>query len=404
MTTVTLDRINAAYERVRSFVLKTPLTRSETLSTISGRELYLKFENLQFTASFKERGAVNKLLPLNERARERGVITASAGNHAQGLARHGQLLGIPVRIVMPKYTPNTKVENTKIFGATVILEGERFDDSMRHALQLQEQLGYTLVHPFDDLEIIAGQGTIGLELLEQNPEIETVVVPIGGGGLISGIASAIKQIKPSIRIVGVQVETFGSAHAVFHGISDYEVGTAMTVAEGIAVKKPGELTSEIIREFVDDIVLVSELDIERAIFMLIEIEKTVVEGAGAIPLAAALKHPDSMQGQTALIISGGNIEIFTLANILKRGLARSHRLVNLRILVADVPGALAKLTRFLGNLNSNIVDIAHRRTLAASTLGAQPIDVLLHLCGEEQEEQVVAALRKNGYAVEVLQN
>lgn len=404
MFKVSLEQIQQAYERVRYHVLKTPLNQSETLSAIADRDLYLKFENLQFTASFKERGSVNKLLLLDDVARQRGVIAASAGNHAQALSRHCQLLGIPARIVMPKYTPNTKVENTKIFGAEVILEGERFDESMRHAIELQEQYGYTLVHPFDDLDVIAGQGTIGLELLDQEPRLETVVVPIGGGGLISGIASAIKQLAPNIRIVGVQVETFMSAYARFHGISDYEIGSAMTVAEGIAVKQPGEFTFEIIQNCVDDIVVVSELDVENAMFMLLEIEKTVVEGAGAISLAAALKHPDTIHGRTAIIVSGGNVEMITLTNILQRGLVRSHRLVNLRVLVADVPGALAKLTRYLGNLDSNIVDIAHRRTLADSTLGAQPIDVLLHLCGEEQEDHVVGELRKNGYEVEVLES
>ena len=404
MPAIPLKQIQEAHARIREHVRYTPLLQSEILSKLTGVDLTLKYENQQVTAAFKERGAVNKLLLLSAEERARGVVAASAGNHAQGIARHAGLLHIPIRIVMPKYTPNTKVENTKALGAEVDLVGEKFDQSMQFARELAHKEGRTLVHPFDDLDVIAGQGTLGIEILEQDSSIDTVIVPIGGGGLICGVVSAVKQIKPSVRVLGVQVDTFNTAYAMFYDVPPTEKRTAMTIAEGMAVKRPGEITGPMMKELIDDIVEVSEEEIERAIFTLLEVKKTVVEGAGAAPLAALFRHAHLVTGRTALLVTGGNIEMMVLANVIERGLVRSKRLIRLRVLVADVPGSLAKLTQYLGTLDSNIVDITHQRKLHTSTLGAQPIDVLIHLCGEEQADHVVLRLREVGYEVEILVN
>ncbi len=401
---ISLQQIEKARSRIKNHVLLTPLARSETLSALTGCDLTLKFENQQFTASFKERGAVNKLLQLSKEECQRGVVAASAGNHSQALARHGSLLGIPTQVVMPKYTPNTKVENTRIFGAEVILQGEKFDDSMAYAIGLSKEQQKTLIHPFDDLDIIAGQGTLGLEMLQQDPTIETVIVPIGGGGLISGVASAFKQVKPKVKVIGVQVNTFNTAYAMFHNVSPTEKPTAATIAEGIAVKRPGDTTGPMMMNLVDEVVEVSEQQIEAAVFTLLEIEKTVSEGAGAASLAAVMSHAHLVKGRTAVLITGGNIEMMVLANVLQRGLVRTKRLVRIRVYIADVPGALGKLAEYLGKLDSNIVDINHLRTMHTSTIGAQPLDILLQLCGEEQADLVVHELREHGYEVETLEN
>lgn len=402
MTQIKLESIRAAKERISSQVVRTQLSRSETLSSETGCDLALKYENHQFTASFKERGALNKLLLLTDEQRKHGVVAASAGNHAQALARHGQLLGIPVHVVMPKFTPNTKVENTKVFGAKVTIQGENVDGSMSLARDLAREYSYTLVHPFDDINVIEGQGTLGLELLEQDPTIETIVVPIGGGGLASGIASAVKQVKPTVRVIGVQVDTFNTAYAQFHGLEPTEERSALTIAEGIAVKRPGAVTRPLLMSLLDEVVQVTEQQIESAIFTLLEIEKTVVEGAGAAALAAVTAHPDIAKGRTALIVSGGNIEMITLSAVLQRGLVRKSRLVRLRVIMPDVPGSLAKLAQHLGLLDSNIVDIVHRRTSHSSTIGAQPLDIIVHLCGEEESEFVVGSLRRQGYDAKIL--
>lgn len=404
MPAIPLQKIHEAHARIRDRVQYTPLLWSETLSRLTGVDLTLKYENQQFTASFKERGALNKLLLLSSEQRATGVVAASAGNHAQGIARHAGLLDIPIRIVMPKYTPNTKVENTKALGAQVDLVGDRFDESLQFARELATSEGRTLVHPFDDLDVIAGQGTLGVEILEQDPSIETVIVPIGGGGLICGVVSAVKQIKPDVRVLGVQVDTFNTAYAMFYDLLPTEKSTAMTIAEGIAVKRPGEITGPMMKELLDDIVEVTEEEIERAIFTLLEVKKTVVEGAGAAPLAALTRHSHLVSGRTVLLVTGGNIEMMVLANVIERGLVRSKRLIRLRVLVADIPGSLAKLTQHLSKLDSNIVDITHQRKLHTSTLGSQPIDVFIHLCGEEQADNVVQQLRAAGYEVEVLVN
>ena len=397
-----LQEIRRARERIDGHVVETPLVRSETLSRLTGAEIYLKFENHQFTASFKERGALNCLLELSDDERRNGVIAMSAGNHAQALAYHGQRLGIPTCIVMPRSTPNAKVEQTRVFGAEVLLQGADFDETLSFTQALAEDRNLTLVHPFDDLRVIAGQGTVGLEILEQMPTVEVVVVPVGGGGLISGIASAIKSQTSEVEIVGVQVERYGAVHADFHG--DSRGATPLgTVAEGIAVKSPGVHTLPLIHKHVDDMLIVTEEVVEQAVFTLLEIEKTVVEGAGAVGLAAVRTNPEKFAGRkTVLVLSGGNVDMMILSSILQRGLVRSHRLVRLRLEVPDVPGALAELTRVVGELDSNIIDIVHQRAFGGSSVRATLVELCLQMRGEEQIDQVVEGLRERGYEVSLL--
>ena len=389
--------IRAARERLEGQVAVTPLSHSRTLSMLTGARVYLKFENLQFTSSFKERGALNCLLCLADAERRRGVIAMSAGNHAQALAYHGQRLGVPTTIVMPRFTPNAKVAQTRVFGAEVILHGSEFDEARRYTLDLAAERKLTLVHPYDDPRVIAGQGTLGLEILEQAPDAEVVVVPVGGGGLIGGVASAIKAERPDVRVVGVQVERFAAAHNAYHGIEDMPKAIG-TVAEGIAVKSPGSNTMPLIRALVDDMMLVSEEQVEQAIFTLLEIEKTVVEGAGAVALAAVHAHKSTFNGRrTVLILSGGNIDMMILSSVLQRGLVRSHRLVRLKVEIPDVPGALAQVTRVLAELDSNIVEIEHQRAFAGSSVRSTVVELVLQMRGEEQVDQVLAALSTQGY-------
>lgn len=397
-----VEDIEAAGRRLAGHVVRTPLSRSETLSRMLGLDLYLKMENLQFTASFKERGALNCLLQLSADERRRGVIAMSAGNHAQALAYHGQRLGIPTCIVMPRSTPNAKVEQTRILNAEIHLQGAVFDETMAFTEQLAAERGMVLVHPYDDPRVIAGQGTVGLELLGQDAHLDTVVVPVGGGGLISGIATAVKSRRPGIRVVGVQVERFSAACAAYHERPVGEYPPA-TVAEGIAVKSPGRHTLPIIRSLVDDMLTVSEDAVEQAVFRLIEIEKTVVEGAGAVGLAAVTAAPEAFRNQkTALVLSGGNIDMMILASILQRGMVRSRRLVRLQVEIPDVPGALGELTRLLGEFDSNIIDIAQERTFGGSSVRATLVRLSLQMRGEEQVDQVVDGLRGNGYEVTLL--
>jgi len=397
-----LQEIRRARERIVSYVVETPLARSETLSRLTGAEIYLKFENHQFTASFKERGALNCLLELSDDERRNGVIAMSAGNHAQALAYHGQRLGVPTCIVMPRSTPNAKVEQTRVFDAEVLLQGTHFDETLAFTEALAKDRNLTLIHPFDDPRVIAGQGTVGLEILEQLPTVEVVVVPVGGGGLISGVACAIKLQTSEVEIVGVQVERYGAVHADFHGES--HATTALgTVAEGIAVKSPGIHTLPLINKHVDDMLLVAEEVVEQAVFTLLEIEKTVVEGAGAVGLAAVCANPEKFAGRkTVLVLSGGNVDMMILSSILQRGLVRSHRLVRLRLEVPDVPGALAELTRVVGELDSNIIDIVHQRAFGGSSVRATLVELCLQMRGEEQIDQVIAGLRERGYEVSLL--
>ncbi|TDJ37150.1 MAG: threonine ammonia-lyase [Gammaproteobacteria bacterium] len=398
--TVTSADISAARERISDQIVRTPFQRSATLSAMTGAEIFLKFENQQFTASFKERGALNRLLQLSDAQASSGVIAMSAGNHAQAVAYHGRRLGIPTCIVMPRTTPNAKVEQTRVFDAEIVLHGEQFDETLAFTLDQAAKRGMTLVHPYEDPAVIAGQGTLGLEMMEQIDDLDVLVIPVGGGGLISGVALAAKSIRP-IEIVGVQSERFPSAHNVFKGLADVVPGGG-TVAEGIAVKSPGELTMTFLKTHVDDMLLVSEVQIEKALFSLLEIEKTVTEGAGAAGLAAVMQHAERFQGRrVGVVLSGGNIDMMILSSILQRGMVRSHRLLRLRVELSDVPGALADITRLLGELDSNIIDISHQRAFGGSSVRAAVVELVLQMRGEEQAEHVVRALKEHGFDAEL---
>jgi threonine dehydratase len=397
-----LEDIYLAREQIAGQVLNTPLEHSQTLSHWCGVDVYLKFENLQFTASFKERGALNRLLQLSPEEQARGVVAMSAGNHAQAVAYHGSRLGVPTCIVMPRATPNNKVQQTRVFGAEVILHGTQFDETLAHTRLLAEQRRMTLVHPFDDPRVIAGQGTIGLEILDALPDVGCVVVPVGGGGMISGIATAIKALKPEVKVVGVQVERYASVYGAFRN-EPQQPSRLLTVAEGIAVKAPGANTLPIIRRCVDEMLSVTEEQVEQAVFTLLEIEKTVVEGAGAVGLAAAKAYPAVFRDlKTCLVLSGGNIDMMILSSILQRGLVRSRRLVRLKVEIPDLPGALSELTQAVGALDSNIMDIVHQRTFAGSSVRSTVVELSLQMRGEEQVSEVVEGLRQKGYEVALI--
>jgi len=351
--TVTLKEIEQAAQTIQGHVIRTPFLHSRTLSEITGAEVWLKFENHQFTASFKERGAFNKLSSLTPEEKKRGVIACSAGNHAQGVAYHARRLGIPATIVMPRYTPFVKVEQTRGHGADVILEGDNFDGAKDFALKAAVERGLTLVHPYNDEKIIAGQGTCGLEMVSDVPELDAIVVAIGGGGLIAGISTAAKAMKPSVDVFGVEVKRFpGMYHAVKGTTPEF---AASTIAEGIAVKEPGALTLHVIRKNVREIFLVDEGDIEEAIVMLLEIEKTVVEGAGAAPLAALLRNRERLGGKkVALVLGGGNIDPLMMAEIIQRGMVRTGRLSRVLVEIRDIPGSLARVAACVAENNANI--------------------------------------------------
>ena len=396
---LSLDDIRAAALRLRGEVVETPCLASRTLSELLGCQVYLKFENLQFTASFKERGALNKMAQLSPQERHAGVLAVSAGNHAQGVAYHAQRMGIPATIVMPRFAPGVKVDRTRGFGATVVLEGDTFDDAKAHGLRLAEQRGLTLVHPYDDWAVMAGQGTVALEMLAQQPELDTLVVAIGGGGLISGVVTAARALRPDLRVVGVQTERFPAAWNARH---DAQRDSAQaTIADGIAVKALGALTLPYIRDVVDDVLLVSEDDIELALLTLLEIEKTVVEGAGAVGLAALMKHPATFAGRrVGLILCGGNIEPLLLAEIIERGMVKSARLVRLEFDVRDVPGALADVANELGKLGANIDEVQHQRTFTALSVERAQIGVVVQTRGRPHVEEILRELRARGYRVQ----
>jgi threonine dehydratase len=393
-----LADVEAAAKRIAGAVVRTPTMYSTTLSRITGAEIWLKFENQQFTAAYKERGALNALLLMDREQRSRGVIAASAGNHAQGLSYHGTRLGVPVTIVMPKTTPNVKVMQTESVGGKVVLEGENYDEASAYARSMEQQLGLTFVHPFDEPNVAAGQGTVALEMLEDAPEIETLVIPIGGGGLISGMGTVAKAHNPPIEVIGVQADLFPSTYAKFKG-EDLDSG-GDTLAEGIAVKQPGEFTSHIVRRVVDDIVLVSEADLEEALSLLLQIEKTVVEGAGAAGLAAVLAHRERFAGKkVGLVLTGGNIDTRLLANVLLRDLARSGRLSRLRISLQDRPGALLKVMQEFEAHHVNILEIYHQRIFTNLPAKGLVTDIECEARDREQLDKLVAALRKRGYSV-----
>jgi threonine dehydratase len=399
MTPPTIADIRAAAQRIAGAVIRTPFARSRTLSELIGADIWLKFENLQFTAAYKERGALNKLLQLSEEERKRGVIAASAGNHAQAVAYHGKRLGIPVTIVMPVNTPVVKVSQTEEHGARVILHGERFDDAFARARDMEAEEGLVFVHPFDDPAIVAGTGSIALEMLEEVSDLDILVVPIGGGGLISGMAIAARSVNPAIEIVGVEAELYPSMKNVVEGGSGAIGGD--TLAEGIAVKEPGQLTRAIIKEHVDRIELVDEKDLEHAVALLVAIEKTVVEGAGAAGLALLLARPERFAGRkVGTVLCGGNIDTHLLANVLIRELVRCGRIARLKIGAQDRPGALAAITACFHAEGVNIIETNHQRIF--SKLPAK--DTVIEVECEARDSQAIDALVKRledkGFSVE----
>jgi threonine dehydratase len=395
----TIDDIRAAAERIQGSVVRTPMLVSKTLSELIGAEIWLKFENLQFTAAYKERGALNKLLQLSAEERARGVIAASAGNHAQAVAYHAKRLGIPATIVMPETTPTVKVTQTAGHGATVVLHGDMFDDAYAKARELALEKGYVFVHPFDDPQIIAGAGTVALEMLEAAPNLDTIVVPIGGGGLMSGVSIASRAIKPDIELIGVEAELYPSMKCA---IQDCQMPLGGdTLAEGIAVKQPGELTSRILRKYADDVMLVSERDLERAVSMLVGIEKTVVEGAGAAGLAAMLSDPARFKGKkVATLLCGGNIDTHLLANVLVRDLVREGRIARLHVAAHDQPGALAAITAKVYEAGVNVIEINHSRIFTRLPAKDTMIEVECEARDPQSIDDVVARLEAAGFRVE----
>jgi threonine dehydratase len=393
---IELADIRAAAQRLQGQVLDTPCVESRTISQITGAQVFLKFENLQFTASFKERGACNKLAQLNDEEKRRGVIAMSAGNHAQGVAYHAQRLGLRAVIVMPRFTPGVKVERTRSFGAEVVLYGDTLDEARGHALQLAAEQQLTFVHPYDDEAIVAGQGTVGIELLQAVPELDTLVVAVGGGGLIAGIAVAAKALKPGIEVIGVQTLRFPNMfNAVKH--ASLPQGSS-TIAEGIAVGTPGKITQAIIEKHVDDMLLVDEGDIEQAIVMLLEIEKTLVEGAGAAGLAALLKHPDRFRGRKiGLVLGGGNIDPLLLAAIIERGMVRAGRLARVRVSARDVPGSLARITAIVSEAGANIDEVHHQRAFTVLAAQNVEIELVIQTRGREHIQAVLNALHAGGF-------
>jgi threonine dehydratase len=394
---ITLEDVRAAALALDGDIVQTPCLHSRTLSEITGAQIYLKFENHQFTASFKERGALNKLLSLTSEQRSRGVIAASAGNHAQGVAYHARRLGIPTVIVMPRYTPGVKVVHTRRHGAEVILHGEVFDEAKAHAVELARARGLTFVHPYDDEKVIAGQGTIALEMLAAQPDLDVLVVSIGGGGIIAGMAVAAKGVKPAIEVFGAETTRFPSMYCAIRGLAP-EFGTT-TIADGIAVKEPGRLTLPVVRELVREILLVDEGDIEQAIVLLLEIEKTVVEGAGAAGLAAVLAHRDRFHGRkVGLVLCGGNIDPLVLGDIIERGMVRTGRLTRLTVELRDLPGALARVTACLAEQNANIEEISHQRAFTSLPVQSVEVDFVLETRDHEHVQQVIDALAAVGFA------
>ncbi len=388
--------IQDAADRLQGQLLDTPCIESRTLSQITGAQVFLKFENLQYTASFKERGACNKLVQLTLAEQQSGVIAMSAGNHAQGLAYHAQRLGIRAVIVMPRFTPGVKIERTRGFGAEVVLYGDSLEEARSHALELAQNQGLVFVHPYDDAAIVAGQGTVGLEMMRAVPELDTLVIAIGGGGLIAGIATAAKAIKPDIDIVGVQTSRFPSMVNAVKG-TQHPQGSS-TIADGIAVGIPGVLPMAIIKSLVSDLVLVDEGDIEQAMVMLLEIEKTLVEGAGAAGLAALLKFPERFAGKkVGLVLCGGNIDPLLLASIIERGMVRAGRLARIIIRVRDVPGALAKITTIVANAGANIDEVHHQRAFTLLAAQNVEIELVIQTRGKEHIQLVLQALGAAGF-------
>jgi len=399
---ITVDDVRRAAAAIRGQVLATPCDESRTLSAQTGAQVFLKFENLQFTASFKERGAMAKLLALTDAERARGVIAVSAGNHAQGVAYHARRLGIPAVIVMPRFTPGVKVEHTAWHGPEIILHGENFDAAREHGEALAGERGLVLIHPYDDLQVIAGQGTVGLEMLEAVPALEVLLVPVGGGGLISGVAVAAKAINAGIEIVGVQSDRFPSMVNALKQ-TDLPYGPS-TIADGIAVKHAGRLTREIVARLVTDILLVREGDIEESVLALLEVEKTIVEGAGAVGLAALLRNRERFAGKrVGVVLSGGNIDPLALTEIVARGLVRSRRLARIRVGLRDVPGSLAAVTAIIATANANIVEVHHQRAFTRLPAQNADVELVIQTRGPAHLQETLDALARGGYPAEAVE-
>ena len=399
--TVTIKTIRKAAAAIDGAVARTPMVYSKTLSDITGAELWLKLENLQYTASFKERGALNRLLALTDDERAAGIIAMSAGNHAQAVAHHATRLGIAATIVMPSNTPFIKVTNTETLGARVVLHGDSVDEAAVFAHDLAKKDGLVFIHPYDDELVIAGQGTLAIEMLEDQPDLDALVVPIGGGGLIAGCATAAKAIRPEIEIIGVEAALYPSMHEALDGTAATAHGH--TIAEGIAVRQPGKITRRIVKSLVSDIVLVSEGAIEQAVHLIAEIEKLVAEGAGATPLAAVIERPETFAGRrVGLVISGGNIDSRLLASVLMRGLVRSGRLVRLRIEVSDLPGSLARVTGLIGKLGGNIVEVDHERWYYDVPVRLTELDVLVETRDPSNARDIVEGLNAEGFPARLL--
>jgi len=394
--TLTFDSIKAAAERLKGHIERTPMRRSRTLSEITGADVWVKFENQQFTAAYKERGALNKLLQLTPEERRRGVIAASAGNHAQGLAYHGARLGIPVTIVMPRGTPFVKVEQTRGYGAEVVIDGDSYDEASTIATLLSAERSLVFVHPFNDIDVMAGQGTIALEMFEDVPDLEVLPVPIGGGGLIAGVATAAKAIKPDVSVIGFEPAMYPSFTARMRGTNAQAGG--QTIAEGIAVKQVGDLTYAIARPLIDDVLLVEEPEFERAIALYANVEKTIAEGAGAGSLAALLAYPERFKGKVCgLILTGGNIDTRLLASVLTRELVRARRIVSLRLIGDDRPGLLATAAQIIGAHGANIIEVAHNRlALDVPAKGAE-FDVMIETRDAQHTQEIIDALTTAGY-------
>jgi threonine dehydratase len=402
---VTLSQIQAALGRVRQSIHVSPCTRSETFSELTGNSIYLKLENRQRTGAYKERGALNKLLSLTAEERSQGVIAASAGNHAQAVAYHASRLGIRARIVMPLATPLIKVSATRGYGGDVVLHGANYDEAYDEALRLSAQDRLTFVHAFNDDAVIAGQGTLGLELLEQHPDLEAVIVPVGGGGLIGGIACALKETNPHIQVIGVQPARLPSVKAALLEGKPVTLPAAVTIGDGIAVRRAGERTLPLIQKYVDDIVTVEEEEIANAVLLLLEREKILAEGAGAAALAALVNRripliKDHAAKKIVVVVSGGNIDVTLLARIIERGLVKDGRLVRLRVHLPDYPGALHRLTGILAQHRANIVETSYDRAYHNVNLGDTAIDITMETRGPDHIAELISALGANGYTHE----
>jgi threonine dehydratase len=397
---VTLADVEAARARLRGVIHETPCAFSQSLSDLTGARVFVKLENLQMTGSFKERGAANVLLQLPPAERKRGVVTASAGNHGLAVAFHAARLGVGAVIVMPEWAPLTKVTAARRHGAEVVLHGENYDEAYARAREVEAERGLVFVHPFDDPRVIAGQGTIGLELVAQVPDLEAVLVPVGGGGLAAGIGVAVKAGKPGAEVIGVQADEIAAMKAAWASGERLTVPPGPTIADGIAVRRAGEHTLALCRRWVDQIVSVSEEEIANAILLLLEIEKTVVEGAGAVPLAALVNKKVALAGKTvALVLTGGNIDVNLVSRIIERGLVKDGRLVRLAVMLRDRPGQLARLTALVAEMRANVLHILHDRAFSRARLGETEVELTLETSGREQIEAVKRHLTGAGYAV-----